>query len=166
MNFRWASRVKVLDLRRGGFRERTSGVGHHSMPRPHRLSASFSRFQPGVPERGPEACDTPPQGATGDEKKSNKSLSLSLSLSLSIYLYICVYMFFILGNHLRRPFWILIFSQKHDCMAVGYNRRNDINLSNLKPGHTSGGSGRRGARRRGGAGRGRADQGADGSVGP
>ena len=41
-----------------------------------------------------------------------------------------------------------------------------LDLSNPKPEHTSGGSGRRGARRGGGARRGRPEQGADGSVGP
>ena len=68
MNSWWASRIKVFEPRAGGVRERTSGVGHHSMPRPHRPSALLSLFKPGVPERGLEACDTPPQDATGDEK--------------------------------------------------------------------------------------------------
>ena len=39
-------------------------------------------------------------------------------------------------------------------------------LSSPKPGHTTGGSGRRGARQGGGARRGRAAQDADGSGGP
>ena len=44
MNSWRASRIKVLEPRAGGVRERTSGVGHHSMPRPHRPSAFLSPF--------------------------------------------------------------------------------------------------------------------------
>ena len=68
MNSWWASRIKVLGPRAGG-----SGNGPRAWGITRCLGLiglpPFSPFfEPGVPERGLEACDTPPQDATGDEK--------------------------------------------------------------------------------------------------